>query len=311
MGTLREAPELIDATLEAAFSAPDPWRDLLHRPDLLTAHLLVEVEVEDADAARVGLVVQSLERLARDEPALREEAAETLLALWRHPAAVSVIERWARGIDLPDSDLEFDMSASDETSGNQDRVRDDARSASFRWRLKAIHSLAAARGSEAALPILATIHSQASDVQLAIREAQARLGDLTGAVLGLRDLFDASSPQWHQLGAVMDRDRRRESSERLDFRASGRRGTARHSHGILARSRGLLSDTAPQWTTLFERARFDLAKQDAANQFDSPDHSQAVIAAALLCIDTPLASARALLRESLWHRSHAWFWDRP
>jgi hypothetical protein len=303
VGTLQEAPELIDATLEAAFSASDPWRDLLHRPEFLTAHLLVEVD--DPDAARVGLVVQSLARLARDEPALREEAADTLLSLWRYPAAVSVIERWARGVEVPESNLALDVSASDETSGNQDRVRSDARSVGFKWRLKAIHSLAKARGSEAALPILAEMHSQDSDAELAIREAQARLGDFTGAVARLRDLFDASSP--YQLGAVVDQigassylnawiSERLAASNELDIHTA-----------FLARSRGLLSDTGPQWTTLFERARFDLAKQDPANQYDSDDNFQAMVAAAVLCIDTPLPAARALLRESLRHRSHAWF----
>jgi len=296
VATLENEPALRDALLRAAHAAEDPYRDLLHRPDFLVARLLARLPAADAGIA--GAVGARLEQVAINEPALRDDAARALLALSQHPPALAPIERFARG------DGAARAFSEDPDDGNPDLLRLEP----LRWRLHAIEAFGAARRNAAALGLLAALRPAGLPTTLEICKSRVRLGDAGAARVELKRLFDgADEVDRARIAAAMD-----EVGEGGLFDAwltallDAETPTVKRAQ--LARERGLLPDTAPQWTRMFERATAELMTIDPDDLAHQPSvEAWAVVEAAIGLVDgARLETGRALLQASLHHRLLVW-----
>ena len=297
VASVESRPARRDALLRAALAAPDPYRDLLRRPEFLVAQLLTRLP--QADAAIVGDVAACLERTAINEPALRDDAAQALLDLRRHAPALPAIERFALGGGAA---LAFAERAEE---SNEDHRRWEP----LRWRLRAIEALAPARGNAAALALLQPLQASGLRTALEVAKSRRRLGDVDAARADLKRLFDA----------VVDEVERAFVAAAMDEVGEGERfngwltalldaDVPTTAQARLARERRVLADDAPAWTRMFERATAEL---DAIDPDDGTQQvsreSWAVVEAAIDLVDgAALEAGRALLVASLPHRLLVW-----
>jgi hypothetical protein len=289
VATLESEPPIRDAFLRAALAADDAYIDLLHRPQFLVARLLARVP--GADATLVDGIVACLEKVAFDEPALRDEAAMALLALASHASALPAIERGARG------------------EGFVRALADDER---LRWRLRAIEALASARGAAAAITYLPAQHeSEEHELELPallrICELRARLGDRNGAQAMWRRCIDVRGPasRWH-VAASMDKEGAGAVfNQWLLARVAADDVTVADAR--FAHERGLLPGDAPVWARLFERARTALEAMDPDEESAPEEVSDAVYAALEADVGVASPDGRALILAALRHRSLIWF----
>ncbi len=286
-------PELRDGLLRAALDAEDPYRDLLRRPQLLVAQLLVRLPA--ADDAIVSEVATCLENTIVDEPALRDAATRALIDMARHAPAQPAIERFARGQGAAKA---FPVDA---------KQHDSYRLVALRWRLAAIEALASARGGAAVLPLLPAQPEPGLDAVLAVAELRARLGDKDGARAAWRASFDLGiAADQSSIAASMDRA---EEGKRFDTWLLARLDAADAMVGEarLAHDRGALSSDAPVWSRLFDRASAQLAASDATQQFASASVSSAIYAMLETGAGVATPEARALIEAALRQPSLVWF----
>ncbi|MEO8524105.1 MAG: NACHT domain-containing protein [Caldimonas sp.] len=293
VATLEDEPVLRDALLRAALDAEDPYRDMLHRPELLVAQLLVRLP--SADQSIVAQVVACLERTAVEEPALRDAAAHALLELARHAPALPAIERFARGAGAAAA---FPV---DEQQSYEILLE------GLRWRLAAIESLSSARGGAAVLALLPARPEPGLEAALAVAELRARLNDLDGARAAWKECFELGvASNQARIAASMDKagEGKRFNAwllARLDA-SDALVGEAR-----LARDREVLADDAPLWPRLFERASTMLAAGDPGEQFASATVSAAVYAVLETGAGAGSPQAHALMAAALQHPSLVWY----
>ena len=293
VATLDDEPDLRDGLLRTVLHAEDPYRDLLHRPELLVAQLLVRLP--GADAAIVAEVAACLERVALDEPALRDIAARALIDLARHAPVQPAIERFARG-DGAARAFPVDV-----------QQLESARLEGLRWRLAAIESLASARGGAAVLALVPTSPEPGLEAVLAVSELRARLGDRDGARAAWRARFDRGiAADQARIAASMDKVGEADRFNawllvRLDA------DDALVGEARLADERGILAKDSAVWARLFERASVELATIDAGQQFAPATVSSAIYAMLEAGAGVASTQGKALIAAALRHPSLVWF----
>lgn len=292
--TLENEPALRDEMLRAAHAAADPYRDLLRRPDFLVARLLMRLYA--ADPKIVEAVAGTLEQVALNEPALRDEAARTLLALVPHRAALPMIRRFAEG-----------SGAARAFPDDPQRSRDE-RMKAFQWRVRALDALARAENAASALALLPAVPIPGLNATIEMAELRARLGDRKGALAAWKQQFD-DAPDFRALIAA-SMDKAGEQSTFDDWLASKlAEGKAAIGDATLALERGIAADHAAVWTRLFAQATGALTAIDASEIFAPKEASDAVYAAVETDneIVRQLPARRALLEAALGHPSLTWF----
>lgn len=295
VATLNPQPKLRDAVLHAVLDADDPYRDLLHRPELVAAQLLHRLGA--ADPAVVRRVVGCLEQLILSEPALREVAADAMVRLEQHAAARPAIGRIARGLDLGAA-----LAQGERDPGS-------VHAAVFRLRLRAVLALGQIGPHAEALDLLAALPATGFAAQLELCTARLRLGDRNAALAGMKALFEATVHDPERAAVAQAADENWAAAPFNDWLTARCADRARLDPGLarLARVRGLLRDDAPQWGWLFERAAEQL-RQLPPDVYHAPETVSAPVYAALEIFDRrPPPAARALLEAALRHPSMVWF----
>lgn len=296
VATAANDADLRDELLRAALTADDPYRDLLHRPEFLVARLLAPLAV--AAPVTVTMVVDCLEQVAMAEPALRDEAVRTLLALAPHSPAKPAIRRFAQGQGVALAFLEV-----------AGRPGTEARMESFQWRLRAIEALASAGDAVTALQALLALPTHGIISTIEVCDLRARLGDLDGALAAWRQCFDCEGYNFRRLvGQSMDKAGQAQKFDAW-LQACLARGLATVEDARLAQERRVEADYAGVWGRLFAAATKALQAMDADNQFASSPVADAVYAALDPQISgaKDLAARRELVAAALRHPAFTWF----
>lgn len=293
VAALEGEPSLRDGLLRVMLDADDPYRDLLHRPELLVAQLLARMPC--ADAAVVAEVVACLERVAFDEPALRDVAARALINLASHAPAQPAIERFARGDGAAQA---FPVDGQQVES---------VRLEGLRWRLAAIESLASARGGAAVLALVPESPESDLEEALAIAESRARLGDREGALAGWEACFKRGvAADQARIAVSMDN-----AQETVRFNAwlAARLGAddVLIGEARLADERGILAKDAPLWSRLIDYAAAELAGLDTSEQFAPAVVSSMIYAMFETRAGVASPEGRALINAALGHPSLVWY----
>ncbi len=288
VATLENDPALRDDLLRTALDAADPYADLLHRPQFLVARLLARLT--SADRNVVATVAACMEQLTTSEPALRDEAARSLLALAPHAPATPAIRRFALG-----------------QGGALAFAQDHAES--FQWRLRAVEALAVAGHAGEARKIALELPTHGVSAVLDVCTVRARLGDREGALAVWKECFDGESPGFRPLiGASMD-----QAGETGEFDAWLQTclasGLATVEDARLAQQRGVGGDLAPTWRRLFSDAAAALATMDASSMFAPSVTASAVYAALDPTLPDlgKLPEHRALVTAAMHHPAFTWF----
>lgn len=285
--TVENDAELLDELLRTALAAEDPFRDLLHRPEFLVAHLLARLP--GAEPAVVTTVAACLEQAAITEPALRDEAARSVLALTQHPPATPAIRRFALGQGIAPAFAEEDEA--------------------FRWRLRAIEAFASAGSAAEALKLLLGLPTEGVGPLLDVCELRVRLGDRGGAVAAWKRCFDDEDNDWRErIAASMDT-----AGEGSEFdawlRACLVSGRAKVADAKLAGARALEGGLDAVWARLFEAAAAELGTLGADAMFAPSQVADAVYAA----LDPEIVAAkhlparRTLVAAAMRHPAFTWF----
>lgn len=293
--TLDDQPSGRDAFLRAVLDAPDPWRDLLHRPEFLAVRLLARLR--QADAAIVADVVDTLAHAALHEPALRHDAAQALLDLGHHPAATPVLERLARGEGVAQA---FEAVDAD----------DDNRNERWHWRLGAVAALGTLPDRPVtALRALEGLPARGAAAQREWWATRHRIGDTAAALAGLEQLFVTRDDDHDAvaLAATLDELQAGAHVDRWLVQALAADPAPGVRLAQLGLERGVLPAQSPQWPALFERAAALLAQNDPAEDGAPPFVSEACYLALGQPALLALPAAQALLIEALRHRSLVWY----
>ena len=286
-------PARRDAILRAVLNALDPYGDLLHRPEFVVAQLLARLS--GAEAAIVAQVTATLEEAAA-APALRDAAASSILGLGHHAPARAAIARFADGLG---AGLAFPLDGS---QGSSEQME------SLRWRLRAIEAHGAASGNALALESLGRLPSMGLEGDLECAVTRMRLGDVAGAEAAFRRLYD-QSPDYQADGIALKMGAAGLGALFNQWLAVSMAGPhATLVRARLARQRGVLSDEAPFWTALFERAARSLTQLPLGESQAPQDVAQAMYA--VFDLEPSVRSSgsgRALIEAGLRHPSLLWY----
>lgn len=294
VATVENDAELRDALLAAIMRAEDPLRDLLHRPEFLIARLAARLPA--ADARLMTQVVETLERAASEEPALRDEAARSLLTLTKHPPAQPAIRRFAQGNGV--------AAAFPDDDGQSGYQRLD----SFHWRLRAIEAHALAGSDAEARALLQALPTLNLQTVLEACELRTRLGDRAGALALWKEHFDREPHSRASIAASMDKAN---EGARFDtwLQQCLAAGVPTVGDAALGRQRNVAADYAAIWTRIFEDATMALPALGDEESFAPSSIADAVYAA----LETDpvggqiLPAQRALAAAALRHPAFTWF----
>jgi hypothetical protein len=286
--TLEEqSAALSDDLLGQIVSADDPYRDLLHRPELLVACLLASLK--QAELEIVATVVATLEQVGCREPALRDISAELLLGLAHHEPGRAALTRFAKGEGLACAFV-----------GDAGYAQEQ----SLRWRLRAIEALAPVSGAASALALLPAPSSR--NLMLEVAELRARLGDLEGARAQWRaSLCEQASRAPALVAASMDRAGEGRTFDAWLTMVPAERLSLEDL--ALAHERKVIGKDASAWVSHFERASAALSQLGEEVYIAPPEVSGPIYAALENGVGAASDAGRAFLRRALWHPALVWF----